>query len=296
MDSTTKRLSAMFSILTALIFFTIANAQAWQYSQGQEDWGPACFVSQAHTTGDFTLISSQGQYAPVLLISLPRYPRNSNDISVSLNFDNGAEYRLTAFVDDYYGNLYLDLDPYIVNEMKTGRELTIVIQERIRVTASLNNSASALNQFLICANAPDTASPSTSTTTIGQWIPLTELGPGWQPGPNPVDEIEYRISDRGYVELRGRLYLKNIKRAERRGGNNTFRVLLQLPQLNGQKYVFNHYDSARTERHGVGYGLAHRMELNVYDDQLVFSYTETQNPSIGIVDNVTLYGLRIPIE
>lgn len=294
----TKRLPAIFFILAALVLFPISNAQAWQYSQGEEDWGPACFVSQPHTTGEITLISAQGQYAPVLLISLPRYPRSSKNISVSMNFDNGAQYQLNAFVDDYYGNLYLDLDPYIVNEMKTGRELTIVIQGRIRVSVSLNNSASVLNQFLICANAPGAGvpAPSTPTAATAQWSPLAELGPGWKPGPNQVDKIEYRISDRGYVELRGRLYLKNVKRAERRGGNNIYRVLLRLPELTGQTYVFNHYDNVRTERHGVGYGLAHRMELNVYANQLVFPHTETGNPSIGLVDSVTLYGLRIPIE
>lgn len=298
MNLVTKRLPALLSILAAFVCFTISGAQAWDYSQGEEDWGPACFVSQPHSNGDITLISSQGQFAPALLISLPRYPRNSNSISVALSFDNGTQFKLNGFVDDYYGNVYLDIDKAIVDEMKNGRDLTIVIQRRIRVSVTLNNSASALNKFLTCANAPGTGNPipSTPASSNEQWTPLTDIGPGWRPGPNQVDQIEYRISDRGYVELRGRLYLKNIKRAERQGGNKIYRVLLRLPQLSGQAYVFNHYDNVRTERQGVGYGLAHRMELNVYDNQLVFPHTETGNPSQGIVDSVTLYGLRIPIE
>lgn len=293
----TKRLPAVLFVLAAFVFSSISSVQAWQYSQGEEDWGPACFASQPHTTGEMTLISAQGDFAPVLLISLPRYPKNRNNISVSLNFDNGAQYQLTGFVDDYYGNVYVDIDPFIVNEMKNGRDLTIVIQNRIRLSTTLTNSAAALDKFLLCANAPGAGNPSPSAPiSKGQWAPLTDIGPGWQPGPNPVDQIEYRISDRGYVELRGRLLLKNAKRADRRGGNNIYRVLLKLPELSGQEYVFNHHDNVRTERQGVGYGQAHRMELNVYDNQLVYPHTEVQNPSQGTPDSVTLYGLRVPIE
>ncbi|MEP0522319.1 MAG: hypothetical protein ABJO09_09835 [Hyphomicrobiales bacterium] len=290
-----NRSQALLSLFAALIFFSISGAYAWQFNEVEEDWGPACFASEPHKSGDVMLLSAQGELAPVMLVSLQTYPRKQNNMSVSLDFHNGNNFQLSGFVDDYYGNVYVDINRDIIDEMQRGGKLTIRINRGIRVSVSLNNATSTLNQFLICANAKDVGNTPASTPT-GHWASLTDIGPGWQPGPNPIDQIEYRISDRGYVELRGRLYLENVQRAERRGGNKIYRVLLQLPKLSGQKYSFYYHDNVRTEREGVGYGQAHRMEVQVFDNQLVFPHTETQNPSNGTPENVLLNGLRIPIE
>ena len=136
----------------------------------------------------------------------------------------------------------------------------------------------------------------TGTASAQQWMPLDEFGVGWKPGPNPVDEVQYRISDGGYVELKGLLNLVDAKAADESGGRNIYRMLLRLPNLARHQYVFNHHGTVRTERQNVGYGQAHRMELTVYDGQLTFPYTEVQNPVSGLPVSVTLYGLRIPIE
>lgn len=298
MNLFTNRAPAFLSFLTGLIILSISSAHAWQFSEVEEDWGPACFASEPHRGGDITLLSAQGELAPVMLVSLPKYPVNSNNMSISLDFDSGQNFQLSGFVDDYYGNVYIDINRDVIDEFKRARELTIFINRRIRVSVSLNNATAAINQFLTCANAPNVGnnSPSTPSSPTGQWASLTEIGPGWQPGPNPIDQVEYRISDRGYVELRGRLYLKNVQRADRRGGNKIYRVLLKLPELSGQEYSFYHHDNVRTEREGVAYGQAHRMEIHIFDNQLVFPHTETQNPSNGTPDNVLLNGLRIPIE
>ncbi|MBL4645603.1 MAG: hypothetical protein JKY99_04000 [Rhizobiales bacterium] len=292
----TKYASA-FLLLTAS--FTLAAnspAKAWDYSSGEEDWGPTCYVTQPHSkNGNITILSSEGEFNPAMLISLPRYPRNTRAIPVSFQFGDGTQFTINATIDDYFGNLYLNLNRAQLDSFIYGRSLNITVARRTNISVSLNNSEPALNDFLRCAQGTSGSSGG-QTATTGEWTALSDIGPGWEPGPNPIDEIQYRLSDKGYVEPRGRLYLKDADFADRSGGNNIYRVLMRLPTLQGKQYTFNHYDNVRTERQGVGYGQAHRMELNVYDNQLVFPHTEVQNPSQGTPDSVTLFGLRIPVE
>ncbi len=302
-----KCASTLLLSLAGLLLAPIIPANAWEFSLAEEDWGPTCFLTEPHNAGgDITILSSEGEFNPAMLISMPRYPRGNQPIPVTFIYPNDARLSLEAVVDDYFGNLYISLNKTQFDRLTANTNLYVVAGDNTEFSMSINREDRAIQDFVRCmqgrngggqqATNDGSTAPTVNLPSTGEWTALSNIGPGWEPGPNPIDEIQYRISAKGHVELRGRLYLSNAELANTSGGSNIYRVLLRLPDLQGKQYTFNHYTNVRTEREGAEYGQAHRMELEVYDQQLVYPYTEVQNPSTGTPTNVTLFGVTVPIE
>ena len=44
----------LFSLGFVFLILASNTSKAWTYSEGEEDWGPTCFVKQQHPTGATT--------------------------------------------------------------------------------------------------------------------------------------------------------------------------------------------------------------------------------------------------
>ncbi|MEM7425223.1 MAG: hypothetical protein AAF441_03960 [Pseudomonadota bacterium] len=139
----------------ALLFLAAqsAPALAWEHSEAEEDWGPTCIARQGHRTGSIDIISSKGTFNPSLLISLPKYPGKTQDITVLLRVDRGNNIRVAGAINDYFGNIELKMSRDQLDSMIKGKRLHLAIEGGPTVTATLKGSSAALRAFLRCAGA-----------------------------------------------------------------------------------------------------------------------------------------------
>ncbi len=153
MKSDNKNSIALTSFTVALLLLASTPANAWKYSEVEEDWGPSCVASQKHESGSITVLSAEKTFNPALLISLKKYPENPQDITVLLRVDDGKNVKLTGMVDDYIGNVYLQIKRTHIDSFIRGKRLYAAIQGGPTISASLKGSAAAFKKFLRCAGA-----------------------------------------------------------------------------------------------------------------------------------------------
>ncbi len=148
---TRKYAALVLTIAVSLAIFGSANANAWEFSKGEEDWGPSCFVTHTHSDGDLTLMSTEGNFNAVVLISLSSYPEDTQNVSVLFEVDEDEEIVLTGSVDDYFGVISLKISRENIEAMAAGKNLNILVAGGPLIPVSLDGSGAAINSFLSCS-------------------------------------------------------------------------------------------------------------------------------------------------
>lgn len=145
-----RRKSPLLTGLIMLLLTCGAPVKAWDFSVDEEDWGPTCFVTHKHKRADITILSAKGSLNPALLVSLPQYPKNSQNILVQLQMNSGKPFSLNGMVDDYFGQIYLNLTGDHINSFISARQLTISISDNAPIKLSLHGAGPVLSAFLRC--------------------------------------------------------------------------------------------------------------------------------------------------
>lgn len=154
MDRSLKTIFASVALTICLVCLAPSHAKAWEYSVGEEDWGTTCFVKHPHSRGEITLMSGKGNFNPVVLISLPKYPRDTQNLSARFVMDQGYEFSLTGNVDDYFGVIYLSISSVQIDALVAQNRLTVQVSGVPNIPVSLKGSGDAIRQFLSCAQKP----------------------------------------------------------------------------------------------------------------------------------------------
>jgi len=158
--------------LVTCLFLLTSPASAWEFSQVEEDWGPTCAVTGSHSRGTVTIFSSQDNFNPVLLVSLPKYPKNSQIIPVVLRPDNGPQASVVGMIDDYFGQVYVSIKRSHIDSFMSARLMNIEITGDTGVSVSLAGSSLVFKKFLRCAGSPTTTTKAKSVAPylVGKYI------------------------------------------------------------------------------------------------------------------------------
>ncbi len=143
----------MLAAMAAFIICSTAPGSAWEFSLAEEDWGPTCFANQPHAQGQITILSGENGFNPALLVSLPTYPKKTQGIAVLIRVDDGNNISLSGNVDDYFGNVYLQIKRRHIDDLMSGKKLDIAIEGGPTVSVSLKGTRRVLTKFLHCAGA-----------------------------------------------------------------------------------------------------------------------------------------------
>jgi len=188
----------LFSL--GLVFLTLASnpSKAWEHSEGQEDWGPTCFVNHQHSSGYISILSSKNKFAPSMLVSLPKYPKNTAQIPVSFRWDNGTEFKTNATMNDYYGNLDIKLNRSYIDNFISQKRLDIIIQASTTVSLSLAGSSAAFKKFLRCAGGAETPPGSAGQAVpdlVGEYV-HSPVKNAWDTGSITNNGIQLRWTNK----------------------------------------------------------------------------------------------------
>jgi len=181
--------NAVQLISLGLVFLTLTSnsAKAWKHSEGEEDWGPTCFVGQRHSSGEITVLSSKSSFNPAMLVSLPKYPKNTKQIPVTFRWGNGTQFKTQANVDDYFGQVYIQLDRAYIDNLISRKSLDIIIQGNAPISVPLQGSSAAFKEFLRCTQAsksPPNSPPKTDQAVpdlVGEYV-HSPVKNGWDTG------------------------------------------------------------------------------------------------------------------
>ena len=145
------RLFGLSLLIGATIAATASSpALAWSNSQGEEDWGPSCFLEQAHKTGRVMIMTGKDGFVPAMYISNTSYPKAGESFSVSFTIQDGRKFTRAGSVDDYFGEVYIALNQTSFDRLRSAQSVTITYSdESISVPLS---AAAAFEEFVSCAN------------------------------------------------------------------------------------------------------------------------------------------------
>jgi|GEM_PF-3779145 len=178
---TIRQAIQLFTLGFVFLILASNSSKAWTYSEGEEDWGPTCFVKQQHSTGEITVLSAKGSFNPAMLVSLQKYPKKRLQIPVTFQWGNGTEFKVHASVDDYFGQVYIQLKRPYIDNLTSRKSLNIIVRGTAPISVPMKNASEAFKQFLNCTQAsnlpPQTPPPAPAPTPTPAPAPITQATP-----------------------------------------------------------------------------------------------------------------------
>ena len=127
-----------------------SQAYAWSNSEGEEDWGPTCFLEQSHKTGRVMIMTGKDGFVPAMYVSNTSYPTAGETFSVKFTMKDGRSFERSGSVDDYFGEVYVALNETVIRRLKLAQSMTIAYND---VSISVPMGApDAFDKFVSCAN------------------------------------------------------------------------------------------------------------------------------------------------
>ena len=197
---TIRQTVQLFTLGFVFLILASSSSKAWTFSEGEEDWGPTCFVKQQHDTGEITVLSAKGSFNPAMLVSLQKYPKKRLQIPVTFRWGNGTEFKVHANLDDYFGQVYIQLKRPYIDNLLSRKSLNIVVRGASPILVPMKGASQAFKQFINCtqdANLPSTT-PSPTPAPAPVPIQAPPKAPSGQPVPDLVGEYVHNPIKSGW--------------------------------------------------------------------------------------------------